>query len=823
MRRAIRLAGMSVAAYGAALLLASAPAQAQQWETYLAEDFTGEQAMFPVGEFGEASYTVDNSGRYIINGMDSAVDSLAALTDSAYYYRIDADCQVLSSTAGELAFCGLLFHYKRRPGDEKPSYYVFYVYGDGFYGVKRMLSTRTEVLLPLTRTDALDASRPNQLAVEARGSNFDLYINGEHVNSFSDVGLDGGGFGFYISKHTIGAFDNFGVGVEPRPAAATTRQPTTAESGDRGPSPSGGTRGYRAPAIPRDPNRPLYPWEVGYDKNVNRKKRQQESASRERPAERGDELRRDTTSRRPSTESGDVPSLREQEGAEQSPAARRTTSSEPEPREAQRPPRETASPPSPPPAARTPAEPTRPLRRLNEPVLTEDAPMVREDEPVVLEDEPARDTSSETELPDTGADRPVLDDDDELFYRPAPGFDPADEVEPAPDPEPEPEPLAEPEVRPLELLGDPPVEPEVPSRPQEVRRDEPEDTEPTSPRRRGLNVGADDWDSAEPVQFHPSRRLPVEERAHREAEQSEPTESEAEAQRTVDEQEQAEAARAMRTDTRGVDPPEARTALSEPVEDTSSLEVELLDIESAQHLDDTEPEPIRFEPADDEPLSLTGDDPLPLRSESNFELPDDFGRSTPADEFEMPASEPDPPLLARVDDDFSDRSIWMEQQSDTSRYFYHEGDYRIDNLAAETMAISYQQDSFSDAHLQIDAAHIGGLDHVGFGIAGRFNYSGDNVSYYGLFVSASGEFMLLKVINGRESVLHNWVGSPLLNAGGTNRIGLQFSGDRITALVNGQEVASVQDADIPSGGFALLAGPGVAARFDNLQLSGSRL
>src|SRR4051812_6787591 len=116
--------GLRVAWLAALLWVALlAPAHAA-WEDYLTDEFDSTETMFPTGKHGDADYSVDSQGRYIINGMDSGVDSLSSLRDTASFYRVSADCQILSSTAGELAFCGLLFHYTKRPGEEKPSYYV---------------------------------------------------------------------------------------------------------------------------------------------------------------------------------------------------------------------------------------------------------------------------------------------------------------------------------------------------------------------------------------------------------------------------------------------------------------------------------------------------------------------------------------------------------------------------------------------------------------------------------------------------------------------------------------------------------------------------
>ncbi len=94
------------------------------------------------------------------------------------------------------------------------------------------------------------------------------------------------------------------------------------------------------------------------------------------------------------------------------------------------------------------------------------------------------------------------------------------------------------------------------------------------------------------------------------------------------------------------------------------------------------------------------------------------------------------------------------------------------------------------------------------------------MSYYGLFISRSGEFLLLKVVDGAETVLKDWTASTLINPSLANKITLEVVGKRLTAYVNGTAVASVQDTDLAGGGYALLAGPGVKVRYDDLLVRG---
>ncbi len=166
----------------------------------------------------------------------------------------------------------------KKAEDGTLSYYVFYMYGDGYYGAKRVVGDQVDIALPLTKSDLIDVGSANSLGVEAQGSRFDLFINGKHIDGFTDLKLDGGGFGFYISKRSEGAFDDFVVKVEKRDTGQ--EPPDEPNSADDGASSVFGS--YSPPYIPKDPNRPVYPWEVGVDKS---KKGKQKAAKKARDEE----------------------------------------------------------------------------------------------------------------------------------------------------------------------------------------------------------------------------------------------------------------------------------------------------------------------------------------------------------------------------------------------------------------------------------------------------------------------------------------------------------------------------------------------------------
>ncbi len=136
------------------------------------------------------------------------------------------------------------------------------------------------------------------------------------------------------------------------------------------------------------------------------------------------------------------------------------------------------------------------------------------------------------------------------------------------------------------------------------------------------------------------------------------------------------------------------------------------------------------------------------------------------------------------------------------------------------MAISFKKGEFSDAEVSVDAEFLDGRANVGFGLAARFRVDGGSVSYYGLFIAGSGEYLLLKVVDGQEAVLKDWTTANLISPDGPNTIKLELVGSTLNAYINGELVTTTRDSDIRSGGYALLAGPGLAARYDNFMLRG---
>jgi len=136
------------------------------------------------------------------------------------------------------------------------------------------------------------------------------------------------------------------------------------------------------------------------------------------------------------------------------------------------------------------------------------------------------------------------------------------------------------------------------------------------------------------------------------------------------------------------------------------------------------------------------------------------------------------------------------------------------------MAISFQEERLHDVRLECAARYMSGANYVGYGLAARFTNTVRGISYYGFFVSQTGECLLLKVENGQELVLADWTLSPAFKTSSVNTLRLECSGGQVRAFVNGELALQARDNLLPAGGYALLAGPGVNVRFDDLTLSG---
>jgi hypothetical protein len=792
---------------------------ATEWQTLLTEEFGTSEVSFYTGQASEAFYGIDDKQRYVIDGLNTNIDSLSALTKNLYYYYAEAECELLQTRIGDMAFCGLVFHYNKKiPG--KLAYYVFYIYGDGYYGAKRVIGENAEVILPLTKSDYIDADRPNVLAVDARGTRFDLYINGRYVDGFTDVRIDGGGFGFYVSQQAQAAFDNFKVKVERRGGGpAEVEGPELLEGSSDNPGRAEQPRGDGGsfPDIPKDPNRPVYPWEVGVDKSETARKErsrdneQDDIAERrlkeglEHPAAKDDpqpeqadpaeeeptkprednpadtppDTQADSSSGQSGTDAG-MESIRvakvdksqtaapEADAAQSSPHAQETA----DPQESPIAPETANAPEAVDGQSTADAQDSTEEAAADETYINVSLPDQQNPpatEQPATEDpaaEPARDSGEEPAAEDSNNDKPNPEDVMRRMRESTSGRD--DWSDDAPPYRPQPP------VEKAEKGGN---------------ADAPREGELKGIELPPLNLDDDEPQSQEPVE------TPA---ADPEADPAGSTESEAEPSKDAAPSEETAPAE------------EAAPAAQEPGSLSLFPDRAAETAEADRTAGDDQPD----RPADPPPAAeqaVPDGNPGELKPSANGKPAN--AASTDYDPFEGQ------PGVQTVYDDFTEQR-WPVADGDTSSYRYFGAAYEIDNTKSDTMAISYQQGSFTDARFGVDVEYLSGLDYVGYGLATRFTVNNGSVSYYGLFVSQSGEILLLKVLDGKEIVLRDWSAVPNLSRTLSNRIGLELIGSSLQCLVNGEVVASVTDDSLQGGGYALLCGPGTATRFDNLTIKG---
>lgn len=185
------------------------------------------------GSQDEYLETFDEAGAWRV-GDD--LDAKGEVADGVYRFTVQADTGIFWTTAGQdfadgifsaevtqtagpldVAGFGMMF----RVDDEKDSFYLFEISGDGFAWIGRCLASCTEETVLLNdwwfEADALKQGlgETNVLSVEADHGNLVFMVNGLEIGRITDTILSNGDIGLFIE--TLGSgnitveFDNFSV------------------------------------------------------------------------------------------------------------------------------------------------------------------------------------------------------------------------------------------------------------------------------------------------------------------------------------------------------------------------------------------------------------------------------------------------------------------------------------------------------------------------------------------------------------------------------------------------------------------------------------
>ena len=131
--------------------------------------------------------------------------------------------------------------------------------------------------------------------------------------------------------------------------------------------------------------------------------------------------------------------------------------------------------------------------------------------------------------------------------------------------------------------------------------------------------------------------------------------------------------------------------------------------------------------------------------------------------------------------------------------------------------MSLAQKNYGDVRIETDVLKLAGPDENRMGIMCR--YQGGN--YYFFIISNDGYYAIGKFINAQTTLLGQTEMQPstLIQPNMISHLRADCIGNTLTFYVNFNQVATVQDSDLPSGDIGVLAGtfsqPGVDVSFDN--------
>jgi hypothetical protein len=157
-------------------------------------------------EWGRGYYT--DAGQYIFE--------LKPAPGAIYDYYLDQtldEAFLLQATASYTGAIdnayGLIF--RVQAGEESDEFYAFRISGDGFYTVEKTEGDELVPLIDWTASSLIDQAEgaANVLTVEGQGETYNLYINGQQVDSFTDATYSGGTFGFMVDNYDEAAPANF--------------------------------------------------------------------------------------------------------------------------------------------------------------------------------------------------------------------------------------------------------------------------------------------------------------------------------------------------------------------------------------------------------------------------------------------------------------------------------------------------------------------------------------------------------------------------------------------------------------------------------------
>ena len=160
---------------------------------------------------------------------------------------------------------------------------------------------------------------------------------------------------------------------------------------------------------------------------------------------------------------------------------------------------------------------------------------------------------------------------------------------------------------------------------------------------------------------------------------------------------------------------------------------------------------------------------------------------------------------------------WARISNENGIMDYDGGGYRILVRQPKLNVWSTSEKNFGDVRLEADVIKLHGPDENRMGLICRYR----GADYYFFIISNDGYYVIGKFIGGLTLLLgqSEMQASNAIQTGKMNHLRADCIGDKLTFYINFTEVASVTDADFPSGDVGVLAGafsePDVDVLFDN--------
>lgn len=174
------------------------------------------------------------------------------------------------------------------------------------------------------------------------------------------------------------------------------------------------------------------------------------------------------------------------------------------------------------------------------------------------------------------------------------------------------------------------------------------------------------------------------------------------------------------------------------------------------------------------------------------------------------------------EEDFSTPGNWKLESDATAQVTVQDGVLSISVMSPNQLAWAEAGKELKDFHLTVEATQVAGPNDNEYGVLVRMQ---DRHNFYAFSISGDGYFLVSRFVDGvRQPMGTDWSPSDaILRGAKTNILEVIARGSRFTFIVNGQQLAQVEDDRFSHGDIGLYAGSfyegGVEVSFDNLRVT----